>query len=333
MIVSSSYYCTTVIINLPSIFHLHLHLQPFACLSPLYCFHRSFGFLHIMAHRRLLRASTRLTTSSTPTSAHLQPHTSIPTSTILSHAAAPLPLNIQPHVQNSTSLSARRSYYTKYSPAQAPYPQVETAILSAALEHVPTLGFTNQAITQGAIDAGYLPASINLFPKAAFDLVLYYLVTQRLALKHLVQFPTTSSTKPLGTGAKVRALLLARLRANEPLVHKYAEALALISLAGNIPASTAELARLADEIWYLAGDVSVDSSWYTKRGLLAGVYASAEVFMTQDRSFGFVETEKFVDRRLDEVRRVGGAVGAVGEWMGYTAISAVNVARSFGWKV
>jgi len=106
-----------------------------------------------------------------------------------------------------------------------------------------------------------------------------------------------------------------------------------MSLAGNIPASTAELGRLVDEIWYLAGDVSVDTSWYTKRGLLAGVYASAEVFMSQDKSVGFKETEKFVDRRLQDVMRVGGAAGAVTEWMGFTAISAVNVARSWGMRI
>jgi len=106
-----------------------------------------------------------------------------------------------------------------------------------------------------------------------------------------------------------------------------------MSLAGNITASTAELGRLVDEIWYLAGDVSVDTSWYTKRGLLAGVYASAEVFMSQDRSVGFKETENFVDRRLQDVMRVGGAAGAVTEWMGFTAISAVNVARSWGMRI
>jgi len=109
--------------------------------------------------------------------------------------------------------------------------------------------------------------------------------------------------------------------------------LALMSLAGNIPASLAELGRLSDEILYLAGDLSVDSSWYTKRGALAGVYAAAEVFQSQDRSEGCVETERFVDRRLEDVRRAGGAVSSVGEWVGYTGMSTVNVLRSFGVRI
>jgi len=137
----------------------------------------------------------------------------------------------------------------------------------------------------------------------------------------------------MGVGAKVRALTLARLRANEGIIDHLPEALGLMSLAGNIPASTAELGRLVDEMWYLAGDVSVDTSWYTKRGLLAGVYASTEVFMSQDHSENYKETEKFLDRRLEDVMKAGGAVGAVNEWVGFTAMSAVNVARSLGVRI
>jgi len=47
-----------------------------------------------------------------------------------------------------------------------------------------------------------------------------------------------------------------------------------MSLAGNIPTSISELAKLSDEIWYLAGDTSVDTAWYTKRASLSVVYAS-----------------------------------------------------------
>jgi ubiquinone biosynthesis protein COQ9 len=47
-----------------------------------------------------------------------------------------------------------------------------------------------------------------------------------------------------------------------------------MSLPQNVRSSVAELARLADEMWYLAGDRSVDFSWYTKRATLSAVYAS-----------------------------------------------------------
>ena len=101
----------------------------------------------------------------------------------------------------------------------------------------------------------------------------------------------------------------------------------------NIPPSIAELARLADEIWFLAGDTSVDTSWYIKRAALSAVYSSTELFMTTDTSADFAETERFLDRRLQETRTMGGAVSDVGQWVGFTGASVINVLRSKGVRI
>ena len=111
------------------------------------------------------------------------------------------------------------------------------------------------------------------------------------------------------------------------------QALAIMAQPSYVPAALAELARLSDEIWFLAGDASVDSSWYTKRASLSAVYSVSEVFMTQDRSPDFVETEQFVDARLADVTKVGSVLSALGEWVDYTGHSAVNVLRSKGVRV
>lgn len=100
-----------------------------------------------------------------------------------------------------------------------------------------------------------------------------------------------------------------------------------------IPPSMAELARLADEIWYLAGDKSVDGSWYTKRASLSAIYSATEVFMTQDTSRNFTDTEEFLDARLGDTMKLGSAFGAVSSWADYTAHSAVNVLRSKGVRI
>jgi len=97
-----------------------------------------------------------------------------------------------------------------------------------------------------------------------------------------------------------------------------------------VPASVKELAQLADDIWYLAGDTSVDPSWYAKRASLSAVYVSAELFMTNDHSHGFADTRAFLRRRFDEVGEFGSALGAVGEWLSFTAGAGVNVLRSKG---
>lgn len=100
-----------------------------------------------------------------------------------------------------------------------------------------------------------------------------------------------------------------------------------------VTTSVHELFLLADEIWYLAGDKSVDVSWYTKRAILSAIYSSSEVFMTTDRSVQFVETERFLDRRLDDLKVASETVGAIGEWTGLSAKALVNVLRSKGLKV
>lgn len=133
----------------------------------------------------------------------------------------------------------------------------------------------------------------------------------------------------------MKSLVLARLQANidAGIVPRWTDALGLMSLAENIPASMKELGLLSDEIWFLAGDTSVDSSWYTKRGTLSAVYAATEVFQTKDQSSEFRDTEAFLDRRLEEVRVLGSAVGGTMEWMGFQAGAVVNLMRSKGVRI
>jgi hypothetical protein len=125
----------------------------------------------------------------------------------------------------------QRCAYHSYDYAQPPpFQPAETKILSSAYAHVPDHGFTIDALKLGARDAGYLDASTNLFPRGVFDLINYHLVTQRLALKDSVQFPDAKDGKKIGVGSKVRSLTLARLRANEPILHRWQEVRSLKSL-------------------------------------------------------------------------------------------------------
>lgn len=249
--------------------------------------------------------------------------------------ASPIPLQTllrSPAPLRNLLLQRSKALYHSYDHASAPtYRSAERAILSAALSHVPSHGFTQETLTLGAKDAGYLDISTNLFPKGTFELVNYYLVSQRLGLKDRIQFPDDK----VGVGRRVRSLVLERLRGNVDVgvVGRWQEALGIMSLAENIPASLKELAALSDEIWFLAGDTAVDASWYTKRASLAGVYAAAEIFQTTDQSTEYRDTEEFLDRRLEEVRTVGGAVSGTVEWMGFQGGAMVNLLRSKGVRI
>ena len=72
-----------------------------------------------------------------------------------------------------------------------------------------------------------------------------------------------------------------------------------------------QVSELVDDIWYAAGDKSTDYNWYTKRALLAAVYSATELYMLTDYSPGYADTWEALDRRLQDVARLGKATGQV----------------------
>jgi len=72
-----------------------------------------------------------------------------------------------------------------------------------------------------------------------------------------------------------------------------------------------QLAQITDDVWHAAGDKSTDYNWYTKRGLLAGVYTATELYMLTDYSPGFADTWDVLDRRLKDVMTIGRVMGQV----------------------
>ncbi|EED17656.1 conserved hypothetical protein [Talaromyces stipitatus ATCC 10500] len=230
--------------------------------------------------------------------------------------------------------SSARSYHSRF---HAPLPTDEytnsqCTILSAALEHIPEHGFTKEALIKGARDMGFLDVSIQLFTRQEMDLVLYWLASRRGLLRAKVQNGLFDG-KQMSIDEKIKALVIERLRMNSPIVHRWQDALALMSFPTNIPLSLSELHSLSSDILYLADDISVDSSWYSKRLALSAVYASAEVVMTRDSSHGFISTEKFVERRFQDSQAIGQKVSDVKSYMGFMAGTAVSLGRSWGLKI
>ena len=112
-------------------------------------------------------------------------------------------------------------------PPPRPFNAVEESILAAAILRVPSHGFTHTSLSLGAKTAGYIDASTNLFPRGAFSLVHYHLYTNRasLAQHNDILEPSNADHKPLGTGAKVKALTWGRLMGNKDIIHRWQEVL------------------------------------------------------------------------------------------------------------
>ncbi|MEO6717797.1 MAG: COQ9 family protein [Novosphingobium sp.] len=74
-----------------------------------------------------------------------------------------------------------------------------------------------------------------------------------------------------------------------------------------MPQNAAKALRLgwasADAMWYLAGDKATDYNHYTKRTILAGIYAATLAVFAHDKSDGKADTHAFLGRRIDGVMR------------------------------
>ncbi|KAJ5482881.1 hypothetical protein N7539_006327 [Penicillium diatomitis] len=260
-------------------------------------------------------------------------------------------LHAQPQIQSALHPSIR-TYHSSLHPRPPTheYTNSQVAILSASLAHIPTEGFTRAALTAGARDAGFLDVSVQLLPRGEFDLVLFWLASRRGLLRAKVEdgcvFGETAGTpagdrtgtgKGKGSGLsvdeKVRILIMERLRMNKDVKGVWQDALAQMSLLGNIPLAFSELHALSNDILNLAGDTAVDSTWYARRMAIGAIYASAEMAMTRDPTPDMVETEAFVKRRFEDKQALKDKVEGVGSWVGFWGNTVVGVGRSWGLKI
>jgi ubiquinone biosynthesis protein COQ9 len=104
---------------------------------------------------------------------------------------------------------------------------------------------------------------------------------------------------------RVRAMIALRLAQNRPHKEAVRRALALLALPGHARLGAVCLARTVDAIWHAAGERGVDFSWYTKRAILAAVYAATVLYWLRDAGEDDNATLAFLDRRLAGVGRIG----------------------------
>ncbi len=173
------------------------------------------------------------------------------------------------------------------------------ALLVAMLPNVPFDGWTRSgmrvAAERAAGDIAELPL---LFPGGARDGASWFSdgadrqMLPALGRRHIGGIKTR---EPIAAGVITRLEIL--------LPHREAvrRSLSLFATPLNIPRGAKLLYDTVDAIWHAAGDRSTDFNFYTKRGLLAGVYAATSLYWLDDRSDNMEATKEFLDRRLAEV--------------------------------
>ncbi|POM59838.1 RpsU-divergently transcribed protein [Phytophthora palmivora] len=180
----------------------------------------------------------------------------------------------------------------------------EKRILIKAIEHVTVHGWTIEALAAGATDLGYPSVAHGMFARGAVELVEYFMDSCLDKLRETL-IVNTDKLQTMTVAERLKFGVRARLEMLEPVMATWPQAMAIGALPQNAPNTAKRLAQISDEIWYFAGDKSTDFSWYTKRAILTGIYASTELFMLNDKSPNFQDTWAFLDRRVDETIQLG----------------------------
>lgn len=102
---------------------------------------------------------------------------------------------------------------------------------------------------------------------------------------------------------RIRRLVMARLDAIAGREEALTRALSIMAMPQNLIAASRLGWRSADHMWRLAGDTATDYNHYTKRAILAGIYAATLSVFARDDSEGKAETRDFLDRRIDGIIR------------------------------
>lgn len=139
---------------------------------------------------------------------------------------------------------------------------IRVQILEAALQHVPTLGWTRNAIVQGAEEAGYPSVVHGMFPEGGFSLVSYFNGKCNEELLKALQKETDNGAKEISNPLEFLVhFVRMRLEMIAPYKGQWPQALALIALPQNASTALAQVLTLVDDICYYSGDRSVDVSF------------------------------------------------------------------------
>jgi ubiquinone biosynthesis protein COQ9 len=176
---------------------------------------------------------------------------------------------------------------------------LKAAVLAAALPDTVFDGFTDAVLAKAGAGAGVTKGELaRLFPEGPLSLIEYYSVAadadmeQRLAAMNL-------------PGMKIReriaAAVLARLSVLKPSKEAARRAGATLSLPMHAGLAARLMYRSVDAMWRAVGDTSTDFNFYTKRGILAGVYGATLLRWFNDTSEDEDATTEFLAARIENV--------------------------------
>ncbi len=181
------------------------------------------------------------------------------------------------------------------------YPD-QIALIDALLPQIPFDGWTIKAVRQALAILGRDPEDAPLaFPNGAGEMIEAFCA---LADARMVA-TAADALGAYGMTKRVREIIAIQLEQNRGNKDAIRRALAWLALPAHGRLAARLTAATVDAIWHAAGDTAADMSWYTKRGLLAGVYSTTLLYWLRDTSADDAPSLAFLDRRLKDIGKIG----------------------------
>lgn len=172
-------------------------------------------------------------------------------------------------------------------------------------------GWGDDALVAAAEMEGVNPALARLaFPGGAMDMISAWVecVDARMQARF-----EGGAMDNLPIRQRIGDLVWFRLEQVRGLEESLSRALAIQAMPQNAARALKLGWSAADKMWRLAGDTATDYNHYSKRAILAGIYAATLAIYVTDESDGKADSRAFLDRRIDGVMRFEKAKA---KWLG-----------------
>lgn len=168
-------------------------------------------------------------------------------------------------------------------------------------------GWSDEAVASAAGQAGVDPdVAAYAFKGGAMDMIAAWIAYVDARMEDAFDADTLAA---MPVRERIRSLVWFRLESVADGQESLRRAIAIMAM----PQNTRRALKLgwssADAMWRLAGDTSVDYNYYSKRAILAGIYAATLAVFVDDKSEGKAETLAFLGRRIEGIIRFEKAKG------------------------
>ncbi len=199
----------------------------------------------------------------------------------------------KPH--NSAENMGKTTNIDGFEPARA-------AILGAALKIAVFDGWSSSMLRDASKAAGISKETqIAALPGGIKDVLRYWSEKSDAEMRGAMATPEFAALK---TREKVAFAVRARLDLLRPDKEAARRAAAFLALPHNSALGGRLAWKTSDAIWRGLGDKSTDFNFYSKRGILTGVWTSTFTRWLGDESVDEAATNAFLDARIDNVMQI-----------------------------